>query len=241
MNSLTREFVNEKLKRDLKRQLRQGSLKANQLILTDEQLAGRYKISLVSVRRAIRDLVNEGLLYRVQGKGTFVSQGKIGHQLYQFVSTTRSMQERGLVPSTRIISQKIITADKDIAGKLKIRAKEKAFELIRLRLGNNVPLILETIYIPEKLCPGLIERNLEAIPLHELISERYGLRVAGSRQSFETVLIGEKEAELLKIKPGSLGILMEEIMCLEDKRIIEWTKSIYRSDKFKFETKWGEI
>ena len=133
------------------------------LIPSERELGETYGISRMTARQAITELVNEGLFYREQGKGTFVSRSKITQQLIHLTGFTEDIRARGQRPSTTVISATMHPADEAVAEKLRINPGALIFRLQRLRLADGEPLAIELSQITFKDCEKLLGEDLDKV------------------------------------------------------------------------------
>src|SRR5215472_9864244 len=149
------------LKEILREKIRSGEWKPGDIIPSERELSETYGISRMTARQAITDLVNEGLFYREQGKGTFVSQRKITQQLLHLTGFTEDIKARGQRPGTKVLSAETIPADEGTAEKLRIDPGTSVFRLRRLRIADGSPLAIELSQLHFKGCERLLEEDLE--------------------------------------------------------------------------------
>src|SRR5450432_2399049 len=140
------------LKEIMRERIGTGEWKPGDLIPSERELSEQYGISRMTARQAITELVNEGLFYREQGKGTFVSRHKITQQLIHLTGFTEDISARGQRPGTKVISAAMHVADEVIAEKLHINPGTPIFRLQRLRLADEEPLAIELSQITFKNC-----------------------------------------------------------------------------------------
>src|SRR5260370_13733399 len=140
------------LREIMRERIRSGEWKPGDLIPSERELGETYGISRMTARQAITDLVNEGLFYRERGKGTFVSQRKVTHQLIHLTGFTEDIRARGQRPGTKVISATMQLADEETAEKLRISLGTPIFRLQRLRLADGEPLAIELSQINFKGC-----------------------------------------------------------------------------------------
>ncbi len=149
------------LKEILQERVRSGEWQPGNLIPSERELSETYGISRMTARQAITDLVNEGIFYREQGKGTFVTQRKITQQLMRLTGFTEDISARGQQPSTKVLSARMSPADEGTAEHLGIAPGTLLFCLQRLRLADGEPLAIELSQISFKGCERLVGEDLE--------------------------------------------------------------------------------
>src|SRR5215471_6136578 len=131
------------LKEILREKIRAGELKPGDLIPSERELSETYGISRMTARQAITELVNEGVFYREQGKGTFVTRNKITQQLMRLTGFTEDIRSRGQLPSTKVLVAEMRPASEVVAEKLRISMGQLVFCIQRLRLADGEPLAIE--------------------------------------------------------------------------------------------------
>jgi GntR family transcriptional regulator, N-acetylglucosamine utilization regulator len=211
-------------------------------ISTELELSAHFDISRPTVRQAINELVVEGYLYRIKGKGTFISKPKIKQDfLLTLDSFNSEMQKKGLDPSTKLIESKVIKSDEKVSKALDLTVGSNVFELRRLRSTNQEPIVIVVTYVPYDKCPGLLEKDLERESLYTILEKDYGLTICKAIRNLESVAAGQYEAQLLGIKKGAPVQFFESITYLDDGTPIEYSLAKYRGDrnKFTFEFKRG--
>jgi GntR family transcriptional regulator len=132
------------------------------------------------------------------------------------------------------LEQAVVQPPASVAVGLELQSAALAVKIVRLRWSQETPLLLETVYLPAPLCPGLEEENLTTQSLYALLEERYELHLKWARQTIEATVANDYEAELFGVKPGVGMILLEGVAYLDNDRPVEYFKAIYRGDRFKF-------
>ncbi len=224
------------LKEIMRERIRSGEWKPGELIPSERELSEKYGISRMTARQAITELVNEGLFYREQGKGTFVSQRKITQQLIHLTGFTEDIRARGQRPGTKVLSATMHPADEETAEKLRINAGTPIFRLQRLRLADDEPLAIELSQISFKGCEGLLEEDLEHNSLYRLLEAKYGIALMEADQELEAGLTGSEEAQLLKISVASPVLFTRRITYSDRNQPIEYAKAVYCGNKYTFYT-----
>src|SRR6266496_2895755 len=224
------------LKEIMRDRVQSDEWKPGDLIPSERELSEKYGISRMTARQAITELVNEGLFYREQGKGTFVSQRKITQQLIRLTGFTEDIKARGQKPGTKVLSAQMFPADETTAEKLRIDPGTLIFRLQRLRLADDEPLAIELSQITFKDCARLLEEDLQQNSLYRLLETKYGLPLMEAEQELEAGLAGNEEAHILKIPVGSAVLFTRRTTYTDRNKPIEYAKSVYCGNKYTFYT-----
>lgn len=222
------------IKEDLQKKIKSSQYQIGDQLPPEQQLAQDYGVSRPTIRQAVVDLVRDGFLVRGRGKGTFVSEPIITSNAQIFTTFAETMSLKGVEQHARLIEAKKIEANEMIAKDLKIGIGEEVYEIIRLRMGNQEPLVLRTMQITAKLCPGLLKEDLVSEPLYTLFKRKYGLVPVNAIQSFRAAASTKEVADLLGILVGAPVMHWQGIVYNAKGEPIERVKSIHRGDRFNF-------
>jgi GntR family transcriptional regulator len=222
----------------VKRQLLQltAALEAGSPVPPERELARSYGTSRTTVRQALAELVIEGRLLRMQGKGTFVAKPKVA-QLLELASYTEGMRAHGLHPQTKVLDVGYVTADEQLATLLGIRAGGRALRIHRLRLADSEPMSIDTSHLPARRFPGLRKQLERQVGLYETLRAEYGIQLAEAEETIETVLADPHDARLLGVDPGLPLLLLSRHAFDVTGEPVEWAQSWYRGDRYKFVTR----
>jgi GntR family transcriptional regulator len=199
------------------------------------ELSKQFSISRMTIRQGIAYLAREGVLVVKPGVGTFVASPKLVHDSLDLVGFTEEMNRLGQTPKTQVLEQVLIPASLKINEILGQEIGSPVVKVIRLRLSNDVPLLLETTYSVNSLCPGLDEADLVQNSLFSLYEHEYGLELAYAKQTIEATTANVLEANLLNVQIGAPMLLSEGTVYDRTDRPIEYFKSVYHGAYFKFE------
>jgi len=225
------------LKTVLLDRIRQGHWKANDRLPSEDELGVEFGVSKVTVRQAVRDLAQAGLVRREQGRGTFVADTQIRFGPRLLTSFTDEMRETGMVAGSRVLEQKVAPAAEETARKLQLSIGAEVFVLSRLRLAAGEPMGLQTVYVPCRLADGLFEIDFGVASLYETLEKRFGLAPDHASQTHFATQADRKQAKLLKIKEGSALLGGERLTFLRGGRPLELTYSAMRGDRYQIELK----
>ena len=213
-----------------------GQLKPGDRVPSERELTTHFNVSRMTARQALTELENQGYLYRLQGKGTFVATPKLDQPLAGLTSFTEDMRRRGLEPGAQVLSAEEVPAGRKAARALGLSETALVFRLERLRLAGGDPMALEIAHVPAALVPGLAEEGALERSLYGLLRERYGIRLVRATQSLEAVAANEYEAQVLHVKEGTPLLLLERVSRDEQDRPVEFVRSLYRGDRYRFIT-----
>ena len=199
----------------------------------ERTLATQFDTSRTTVRQALQELVVEGRLERIQGKGTFVAKPNVA-QVLQLTSYTEDMRAQGLEPTSQLLDIGYVTADDRLAGLLDIKAGGRVLRIERLRLANGEPMAIETTHLSAKRFPALRRNLARHTSLYTALAEVYGVRLAEAEETIETSLATPREAGLLGTDVGLPMLLLSRHSVDTEGEPVEWVRSVYRGDRYKF-------
>lgn len=201
--------------------------------ISERALCDRFGVSRMTARQALRSLRDEGLLYSERGRGTFVAEPKFNVQTRQLLGFSEDMKQRGLTPSSRVLSFKRCLAPTEIAESLQLPTEAEVFEIVRLRLADKVPMAYETCFLPVRLCPHLKRADVERGSLYKSLEEHYGVSIEWADEVLEAAVATRKEAELLELSVRAPVLVVQRTVYDEERAPIEVVRSVYRGDRYQ--------
>ena len=220
----------------IKDMIESGELLEGASLISERELCKLQNISRMTVNKAIINLVNEGLLERKQGKGTFVAYKKQKYRFQKLKGFTEVMTDRGFSIRNKILEFEVSTQDKHIREKLEIKDKDELiYKIKRLRIIDNDPFALETVYIPEKMCKGLEEKLKENESLYRIFREEYKYKTEKAIQTIEPISLSKDISDLLNKDINSLALKFDRKVYIKEGNILEYTISIFTSDKHQYQ------
>jgi GntR family transcriptional regulator len=222
--------------RDLLREgIARGAYPPDTRLPSEHELCRRYQVSRTTVRQALAPLVQEGLLYPVPGKGTFVTQVKIVEGLSTKISFFDDMKDRGLHVHTQVLSFGVCPAAPSVAELLRLRPGDDVFLIDRMRYVEGTPLLIVTSYLPEQLVSGLVSASLVSRGLHQVLREDFGIVPTRAIRTFEARPATGDDAGLLQIPVGAPVQHIESVIYDETGRAVEYFIARHRGDRTKIQ------
>ncbi len=223
----------------LREQIEKGDLHEHQSIPSERRLEKLYSVSRTTIRQALDLLAQQGFLYREHGRGTFVSPRKLQKGISELTSFTEDMKRRGLVPGQRILEIGPARPPEEVIRHLGLPPQtETLLRVERLRLGDDVPMGLQTSYYSLPEGQTITREELEAYgSIYRLLQERFHLIPTEADETLEVILAGPQEAGLLHIAEGSPLLLSERTTYSQARRPIEFVRILYRGDRYRYYAK----
>lgn len=220
----------------LRKQIEEGMYQEQDAIPSERQLETQYKLSRPTIRQAIELLVRQGYLYRVQGKGTFVSPPKLQKGMLELTSFSEDMRSRGLKPGQRILDFGEVKPNKKVARQLGIADEnQKVLRIKRLRFGDEEPIGIQDSYLSLPEGKTITREEItEKGSIYVILQEEFGIYPTEADETLEVTLANPEEAKLLHIPEGSPLLLNERTLWSQDREAIEFVKILYRGDRYKY-------
>lgn len=216
----------------LRSQIEGGELAPGQAI-SERELSETLKVSRMTARQALHALRDEGLIYTERGRGTFVAEPKMTVHTRQLLGFSEDMRRRGLAAASKVLSFRRFRPEPAVAEKLRLEEGEEAFEIVRLRLADRVPMAYETCLLPARRCPELKRAEVERGSLYQILEQVYGVRLGQADEILEAACATAYEAQLLSIRPRSPVLVVTRRVFATDDSVIEAVRSVYRGDRYQ--------
>lgn len=217
------------IRESLRAEITGGILKRGEQLPSENELAVRFKVSRMTMRQSIEDLVNEGLLYRRHGVGTFVAYPHLQRDHTRLTSFFDKAENEGVQIKAQLLKLEVIPAKPKVAEALDIPVGSRVIRVKTLRYANNVPITVHDAHMPHKLFPNLVNENLEVQHLWTLF-EKAGYRVKRAVQKLEAREASKDVASLMKIKEGAPILFKERTVYADDGTPVEFTYCYNRGD-----------
>jgi GntR family transcriptional regulator len=206
-----------------------GLLKRGARLPPEHELAAKFNVSRMTIRESIEDLVDDGLLYRRHGVGTFVAYPHLQRDHTRLTSFFDKAEDEGIAVRARLLELEVIPAKQKVAAALDISTGSKVIRVKTLRYADQVPITVHDAHIPHKLFASIMQENFEVQHLWTLF-EQCGYRVKRAVQRLEAREADKETAQLMKIKPGAPLLYKERTVYAEDGTPVEFTYCYNRGD-----------
>jgi len=222
-----------KIKNYIKENIKLGKIKTGDKIPSEKELGDIFNVSRITATTAVRDLVNEGLVYRIQGKGTFVTERNVEdirkHRFYGFEND--SSLTKG---EHKTLEKNKIKADEELSEKLDVSVNEELYDIVRTKFINGKVNALEYVYLPIKyyLSLNIVESEINLI--HDMVEEYCFLKQKRAKIYLQPMISGEREKEMMDVPLNSPVLLWEKTTYSEEEKIVEYSKNIINSELYKF-------
>ncbi len=220
------------LRQRLEAGIASGVLPPNSSLPPEREVAEITGLSRVTVRKAIQELVREGLIEQRQGSGSFVREpvSRMEQSLSHLTSFTEDMAQRGMDTTSRWLERGVFRATQEERDALNQLEDAEVARIYRLREAGGRPMALERAALPLDILPNPLEVTTS---LYEVLDRR-GLRPARAVQKISAINLESTEAQLLNVPEGAAGLSIERTSYLPDGRVAELTRSLYRGDAYDF-------
>lgn len=224
------------LKESIKKAIDDGILKDKDKLPTEEELCNTFNVSRPVVRQAYADLIAQGAIVRMKGKGTFVIKNFIRRNFFNELSNfTGEMERKGIVPRTKILNVEIITSEPRIFPLLELKEGSPCLHFKRIRYGDDIPIYLEDTYISLLMFPGLEKYDFAVNSLYSVFDRDYHLPVAKAYNTFNAQVVSDIDAVLLEVKKKSAVHRVQTFTYDAENKLMEYSIASFPGDRNQFD------
>lgn len=218
----------------LRAQIEAGELPPGSLIPTEQDLVAQYGVSRTTVREALSGLVQEGLLVRQRGKGTFVTARRFAENLGPLTGFTEEMMHRGIEVGARLLTAEAVTLSGREAELLDVPDNARAYRVVRLRLINDEPISLETAIFPFDIGLRVAQADHNKVGYYPLLEEKYGIKLSEAEQTIGCRKGTPEEIQALGLQRGAPVLVVERVTFdVWDRRVV-LSRAIFRPDRYSY-------
>ncbi|MDD3036046.1 MAG: GntR family transcriptional regulator [Bacilli bacterium] len=224
----------QKIEKDLRVAILDGKLKQGDMIPSETELAARYKVTRMTVRQAINNLLVDGYIYRHKGRGTFVTFNK--KEMLDntpFFSFANEMKGVNGPVTTTVLKFEVGKADEIIALRLQLKVDDPIYYVERLRHADNTPLAYERVYLPCNMYHELNE-DIFKKSFHDYVQNEMNWKIRNCVRAIEARGVTKRVAELLHQKEGEPSLYMSSVTYLDNGRAFVYTRCYFHGEHFRF-------
>jgi GntR family transcriptional regulator len=207
-----------------------GKLAPDAKIQSERDFSEDLGVSRMTVRRAITELVHEGLLERKHGSGTYVARPKLTFEAGELANYTEAMQKRNIATTSQLLEFGQVAASRRLGEFLGLQIGDPTYRVSILRLANRVPVALERVFVPCARCPGLEEWDLEKSSIHDLLTEAYHITPGRISQTVEAVVATDTVAHQLRVDEGFPLLMLSRITFDSSQDPVVFSQDFLRGD-----------
>ena len=216
----------------IKKEIDGGVWEIGQRLPSERDLADDYEVSRMTLRQAITLLVEEGILERRVGSGTYVASHRVQEKMRGTTSFTEIVRSQGKTPSSQLISYQRKPANETEIQQLQLKATDTVVRMERVRFADNVPLVFEVVSIPEKLIQSFNQEDITEHFFQTLTDNGY--EIGKSQQTIYAKNASERVANYLKVPKNHAVLALTQVSYFTDGRPFEYVHSQYVGDRFEF-------
>lgn len=221
------------IKETLKLRILNGDYAAHERLPSESELMKHFGVSRITVRQALRDLHSDGLVFSVQGKGTFVSKPKAIQDVQRLQGFGEAMTSQGYETSTRVLTIKERRPSKAVAEAFAAKKSEKVVEVVRIRYLNREPISVDHSYFPIEIGQKLFARDL-ATDIFPMLENELNQPLDYANLYIEATIADEEQAQQLNIEQGAPVLKITRLVFTRDGRPIDFEYLFYRGDAYQY-------
>jgi GntR family transcriptional regulator len=221
------------IKESLKKQILSGEYAPYERMPSESELMTAFDVSRITVRQALRDLHNEGLIFTSQGKGTFASKPKAMQDIQQLEGFDEAMKPQGYETSARLVSIGETLPNKDVQEKLGISSRERVVEVVRVRYLNREPVSVDRSFFPMSIGRSLFSKDLSR-DIFPMLENELGLHLGRAEISLEARPADTDVCKLLDIEAGSPIMWVERLTRDRNDNPVDYEYLAFRGDSYKY-------
>lgn len=214
-------------------QIKDGEYRPGDQVPSELEISARHQVSRMTARKALDLLVTKGLLYRSQGKGTYVAENTVAFTLSTMLSFSRTLQAQGYQVETQVLRKEIIPGAPDVQSKLELQPENLVIVIQRLRRVQGQAATIHTSFLEHRVYEPILQVDLTQESLLDVIQKISRTAIAYTQDSVQADVATTEEANWLEIAPGSPVLRVEGVAYSESGQPTRLTKAVYRGDMFR--------
>jgi GntR family transcriptional regulator, N-acetylglucosamine utilization regulator len=211
-----------------------GDWKEGDRLPPERQLCRDFGVSRATLRQALGELEERGLITRHQGRGTFVAHPRLQLPIAGAFSIRDAIESRGITMTTKVLQVETIEASRQLATDLACLPGDPIVYIERLRIGDGEPMVLDTAHLRAQLFPGLENTDFERRSLYDVLEADYGRTIAEARETLEPVILTPRECALLGVAPHTTALLTRRVTIDSAGVVIALGHVLLRGDRSRY-------
>lgn len=217
----------------LRAKIARGEWQPNQQVPSENELNRTYGLSRMTARAVLTNLVNDGVLFRVPGKGTFLAPAKIDAVSPAYRGVREQLEAMGYRTTTELLSIGLEVPTGPVRDRLGIGSAQEVFAVRRLRSVQGEPISLHSSYVPAHLAPGLDAHDTANEQLCVILEKHYDLAMRRVEEHLEAAGAGREDADLLRMRVGEPVLLLQDVIADARGTTFEYSRIVFRGDKIR--------
>lgn len=219
----------------LKAEIERGIFKADDKLPSENELAKKFDVSRVTIRRSLQSLEAESIIYRCQGLGSFVSENRATHNLIRLTDFNEDMIRAGLEPSSVVKKFETVEAQEWLSEQLQLEPGCKVLQIDRLRFANGEPIAYDCTWLPVFYGQLLNEEALEDSTIYKILEKEYDIPVTKGSYRMSAEIADESLAAALNVSVNSPLFLIDRLSYTLGGKPLYYQKRFYRNDRVIYE------
>ncbi|MEA4847730.1 MAG: GntR family transcriptional regulator [Clostridiaceae bacterium] len=221
----------QQLMNQIEEKITNGTYAPGERLQTESEMAKTYEVSIITVRKAISELIEKGLVDRKQGKGTFVTKPKFTKNVTKLLSFTEMCRRINVKPGGKMLENKLIKPSEKILKQLELPAGSQVIYISRLRYADGEPMVIENNYFPMEYIQ-LLSHSFGDNSLFEFLNEAYNVSVEASEKRIEICRALNNEAKLLNVRKNDPLLRIQSIAYSKNNKPIYSGVQIINGERF---------
>ncbi len=228
----------EQIKLILREQITSGEFQPGGQLPTEAELCRQYNVSRITIVKALGDLAHEGLIQRIQGKGSIVRPLPIKNSMNTIMGFTETMRRNGLEPRSQVLSAEPVDGDLELRKLFQqpLSYSARFFRFKRLMFVNDIPAVLFDVYVKDEVGRKMQECDLNNTSFYRVYEEIFGRPVTRNETTLTPILATPEAIELLGVKPGTPHFLFRGLSYVDGDIPVELSRGIFPGELFTFDS-----
>jgi GntR family transcriptional regulator len=218
----------------LRERILRGDYRSHAQMPSENEMVRAFGVSRITVRQALTDLQKEGLIFKIHGKGTFVSKPKATQNLKRLEGFAEAMAGAGHVTFSRVLGHRVMRAGKLIADRLGISDRDDVTEIRRVRFLDREPISLDVTYVPVAIGERLVREDLPRRDVFAILENDYGIALGNADLCVDAMLADADAAAALNVEEGSPILRIERLTFTAEGAPLDFEFLYYRGDAFQY-------